>query len=400
MSLRRLMALILLALALTGCWSRRELTEVSFTGLLGVDWEDGRYLVTVTVLSPRPGGGTDGGGGGRQQAVWTISERGEALDQAFARLDQILSRSLTLAHVRAIIFGENMARHGIGPAMDVMLRSVEIRPTAWIAVTPGRASDLLMARPRQELAPSDSPLGYHETATRRSSVTPARRLTEVANMLQEEGVDLSLPIFRLAETESPRPEGALNPHPESPKEITYGGAGVFVGDKLVNWLSPAEARGLLWSKNRAVHGAVSAPCRDPKQRVVFRLRDAHGRVSTYMSGGKPRGQINVKVLADVNEIGCTGEALGDAESQTLQRLLEAEVSSQIRSALTQMRSSKSDFFGFGQALFRHSPQLYSQRSRSWAELLAELPVEVHVTAQVPRLGQLYRTYRASTKGSE
>jgi len=384
-------------LLLPGCWSRRELTEVSFAGVIGFDWVDDQYLVTIAIHSPGQTPGEKGQPTNR--AVWTISEPAPSPDVAFAQIDEILPRSLTLSHVRSVIFGEEMARRGIGPVMDVLLRSVEIRPTAWVGVTNGRASELLAAQPRQGVM-TEGPLGYHDAAQNRSSISPARRLTEVAKILQEEGIDLTLPLFRRANKAAPNPEraheeGALRPKPEDAFEIVYGGAGVFRGDKLVAWLTPREARGHMWGINRVRHGIVSVGCPKPKknQRVVFRLRGSSGRATLSTVNGELQGVIHVKVVADVNEITCREPLVSPDDTNLLSGLLARRVQEYVLASVDIGKREGSDMFGFGQSLFRRAPAAFRSRQAKWDKVLAEMPVTVQVDAQVVRLGQIRRRFR-------
>ena len=69
----RLAAVLLISLSLTACWSRRELIEVSFVGMLGIDWADGQYLVSAGVMIPKEqrGGQEGGGAGGGVVRGWT-----------------------------------------------------------------------------------------------------------------------------------------------------------------------------------------------------------------------------------------------------------------------------------------------------------------------------------------
>lgn len=381
-------------LLLPGCWSRRELTDVSFAGLMAIDWMDEQYVVTLNINSPRRQTQEQTAGGGKE-GVWTVSGQGDTVDIALARIDQILSRSLTLAHIRAVFFGEEMARRGIGPALDFLLRSVEIRPTAWVGITEGKAKELLTARPRQEQVPSDGPMGYHDSAANRSSLTPARRLTEVSNILQEEGIELTLPFFRLGNREIPRENGALSPAPEHQKEIIFGGAGVFEQDRLVAWLSPTGARGQLWARDRVVHGALRGECPDPKKAhgVVFRLRKATGKVRTGVEGGKLRGYITIRVFADVNELLCEGRLPFTPDLPLLEKSLRERVQQDIDTALEAARETGSDIFGFGQSLFRYAPQQFTSRQEKWPELIKQMPISIKVEARVVRMGQISRRYK-------
>lgn len=389
--------LILTCALLSGCWSRRELTDVSFAEVVGVDWTGHQYEITLAIISPQRA--SDEKGGPTTRRTWTISEQAPSPDAAMAKLDQTLERSLTLSHIRTIIFGEEMARRGIGPPLDFPLRSVEIRPTAWIGVTNGRAMDLLHARPTQGIL-TEGPLGYHDAAQRRSSITPARRLTEVANILQEEGIDLTLPLFRLGDKEAPNPEkaeeqGALRGKEEHANEVVYGGAGVFRGDKLVAWLTPEASRGHLWSTDRVVHGAVSVECPTPKpdERIVLRLRSADGEAGAYLDQGKIRGRVRVRVVADVNDITCDDPLLTDGDVSRLNGALASRVRETIGHALEVSRSTGSDMFGFGQNLFRHNPSAFLTREADWSAAIRDMPVSIEVQAQVVRLGQLNKKYR-------
>lgn len=391
---KRLVTVLVLLALLPGCWSRRELTDVSFAGLMAIDWVNDEYKVTLNINSPRRQAG-EGGVAPQSGAVWTVSGQGDTVDIALARIDQVLSRSLTLAHIRAIFYGEEMARRGIGPSLDFLLRSVEIRPTAWVGITQGQASELLMARPRQEQVPSDGPLGYHDTASNRSSLTPARRLTEVSNILQEEGVDLTLPFYRLGSEPIPRENGALSPSPSHHREVIFGGAAVFKGDKLADWLAPTGARGQLWARGRVVHGALRGNCPEPEKAhgVVFRLRKANGKVRTRVEGGKVKGYIDINVIADVNEILCDELLAEPPPLPRLEKSLRDRVLEDVNIALATAREEGADIFGFGQMLFRFAPRHYLARKERWDEVFKEMPISIRVQARVVRLGQISRRYR-------
>jgi len=384
----RLFTVICLALAVAGCWSRRELTEVAFAGVMGVDWADGQYLVTVNVRSPRKGGESQAQGG---PDIKTVSVAAHSIDEGVAKLDNILARSLTLAHIRSVTIGEEMAERGIGPILDHLLRTVEIRPTVRLGVAVGMARDLLQARPFGESAPGDGPLGYHETAMYRSSNVIARRLQEVGIILQEEGIDLTLPVFRLGNTPSPAENGAVSPSPEIQREVIYGGSALFRNDRMVGWLSPDATRGLANALDKAVHGGIIVPCKAPDRRMVFRMRKSEGSIRSSVVGGRLSGQIVVSIIADLNEVTCPEEVLRDGDVVYLQDALAREVRKNILEAFERACEAEADIFGFGEYTFRRSPQMFLGLAKHG--YMSNMTVSVQVRPQVPRLGQLYRRYR-------
>lgn len=389
---RQALAMALIMLLLSGCWSRREITEVSFSAIMGVDWVEEEFRVSFNINLPKGGGAVGGGGGGDAEVIWTVSAAGRSLDEALSRTDQILPRSLTLAHVRSVIFGEELARRGIGPSLDFLLRSVEVRPTVWMGVTTGLAEDLLQARPTLQPAPAKGPLGNHDLAKTRTGYVPTRRLTNVTQILLEEGQDLMLPLFRLGDEEPPRPGGALPADPEASQEIIFGGAGLFRGDKLQSWLSPTEARAALWGRESVPGGLMAVPCEDPDRQILFRIRRGDGSVKIERANRQLRGKIQVRVIADVNEIGCREQLVTSYDLGPLEKLLAKHVKTEVLETVSLSKAVGADLFGFGRQLYRQSPPAFRQLEARWPEHLAEMPVEVQVQAIVPRLGQIAPKY--------
>ncbi|HWI53889.1 MAG TPA: Ger(x)C family spore germination C-terminal domain-containing protein, partial [Symbiobacteriaceae bacterium] len=96
---------------------------------------------------------------------------------------------------------------------------------------------------------------------------------------------------------------------------------------------------------------------------------------------------------DVNDITCEDRLLSDGDVSRLNKALEARVRESISHALGVARATGSDFFGFGQNLFRHNPGAFLTREKKWDDVLKEMPVTVEVEGKVIRLGQLNKKYR-------
>jgi hypothetical protein len=103
--------------------------------------------------------------------------------------------------------------------------------------------------------------------------------------------------------------------------------------------------------------------------------------------------ISVKVVADVNENSCEEPALYDGDTSLLEASLTSRVRDNIQKAIAVAHATGSDFFGFGQSLFRLHPAEYTARQADWHEIIKKLAVQVNVETQVVRTGQLYRRYQ-------
>lgn len=395
--MRRPLCLLLCLVLLSGCWSRREITETAFAGAMAVDWdeEEQQYVLTLNILLPVAGGPGQGATGGTKadpagKPVWTIQARAKALDEAVGRLERLSPRRLYLAHVRSILIGEAMARRGIGPVLDFLVRLVEIRPTLWVGVVRGKAAELQTARPTMEGYPANGPMGYHDLIERRSA-GPAFRLAAVIATLSEEGIDLVLPSMRLAGPEGDPTTLTVGGPPA--REVEVGGAGLFRGDRLVDWLEPDEARGLLWGLGRAGLGPVVTPCPGGGGSAVYRLRRNHTRARVDRTGRSARATLEVRLVADIDEVECLGGPRTPERIRTFEKALEGEVRREVESVLKLVRKHRIDPLGLGQRLFRRDAAAYRALERRWPQILAEMPVKVEVEVSVPRMGQIYGNVR-------
>lgn len=165
-SVRRWAAGLLAFLAPTlfaaGCWGRRELEDIAFIALLGLDAvrdEEGRPLpaaeagieMTAGVALPRliaqaagagRGGGAEGGGGGQMPMV-ILGVVAPNMTAGANALDESLDRVLSVTHLQALLVGEDLARQGLEDVLDQVLRYRNFRHTIPIAITEGRARDFI-----------------------------------------------------------------------------------------------------------------------------------------------------------------------------------------------------------------------------------------------------------------
>lgn len=122
---------------MTGCWSRRELNELSIAFALGLDYADGEHVVTVQIINPgeiSPAQGGEGGGGEARAPVATFTTRGATLFEAVRRMTKVVPRKVFLSYVRIVVIGEALAKQGIVDVLDFLLREDEFRTDFYLLV--------------------------------------------------------------------------------------------------------------------------------------------------------------------------------------------------------------------------------------------------------------------------
>lgn len=91
-----------------------------------------RHVVHSGPLPAELGGGTAAAGGGMRPLadrppVWTTTSVGATVSEAIANLHRDSPRIPFLPHLKVILFGEDLARGGILPALDALDRERERR---------------------------------------------------------------------------------------------------------------------------------------------------------------------------------------------------------------------------------------------------------------------------------
>lgn len=140
----RMLLLIMLCTALSGCFGGRETDEVAIVVAVGLDKGEHEDIeVTVTIANPHMFAAGDGGGGGQQEPFMITSVMGPSIWECYILLNTYISRDITLQHANAYIFGEELAREGIGKYILCFLRQREVRRNSNLFVCRGKAKDFL-----------------------------------------------------------------------------------------------------------------------------------------------------------------------------------------------------------------------------------------------------------------
>lgn len=138
---------------LTGCWSSKELNEIAILTGLGIDKTENGYRLSAQVINPGEIAGKNSSG---RTEVVRYMKSGATIHEAFRKLTTDVPRILYLSHLRIVLFGEDMAREGIGKALDFLSRDHEMRSDFFLSVAKGAtAADILNVTTHEERIPAN-----------------------------------------------------------------------------------------------------------------------------------------------------------------------------------------------------------------------------------------------------
>ncbi len=364
-----------IGLLLTGCWDRREINDISIVTSTALDMSGEQYRVSVQFPMPgRMGGpGNAGGGGGQRGDTWYLdSKSGETIRDSNAKQQASLSRQLYFAHRRVVLIGEELARSGIRPIMDLLTRLPQNRMTALMLITKGEGREVLSAEAPVENTPSEM-LRELATEAMKDPVT----IKSMIQTLLRDGKD---PVIPYAIVDSTNP-GSLGKTHDS---IRIDGLAIFREDKLRGFTSAIQAKGLLIAMNQAKRMPLTYVPPGVDGAVTILLEEVK---ATPKLVGYRDGKIHLKLEIRGNGI------LMENQSSTifstardlrkLEKLLSQLVQEHVLTSLNDIRENyQCDAVGFGAMIHRKDPRLWRMIREEWPELYKAAELEVSVSIQM------------------
>ncbi|HCX77816.1 MAG TPA: hypothetical protein DG577_00225, partial [Firmicutes bacterium] len=125
-----LISILIVALLISGCWSRREMESLVYILVLGIDQgENGNFKIYAQVGKPNQ----STGGGGEQPVFQTLTAEGRDMSEAVADLFLKSSKTPDLSHLQLLIFSNKLAANGIQQVLDFLRRDFSIRENIRVA---------------------------------------------------------------------------------------------------------------------------------------------------------------------------------------------------------------------------------------------------------------------------
>ncbi|UVI33099.1 Ger(x)C family spore germination protein [Paenibacillus spongiae] len=364
-----------LVIPLTGCWDRREINDVAFVLASAIDKEG--EDVKISVLIPLPGnmgGATGGGGGSGGKKPFVIKEEtGSSIREAAAKLQRGLPRKLFLGHRRVLLIGEEYAREGVDQMIDAVTRLPENRLTVFVAVTKGKAVDVLNADTRLERFSAEA---IRETLQSDSSLRVS--LKDVAGQVIVTGSDAYLPYLQLKETSLARQQA---------EDITVSGYALTHNGKMTAVAQERSAIGLRLLSGKFKPYILTLKGKNDVN-TTLGITSAGVLITPKNKNGEPSFRIEVVSKASIEEDMHLQRNYDDIEQRTgIERQVEKSMRKDIEQALTLMQETNSDVLGFGQILNRTYPGLWQRTwKQNWEVLFPRCTFEIHVRNKLHRIG--------------
>lgn len=372
-----LMNLLIISILLQiGCWSEIELTKIAVVTAIGIDINDNKEVeVSLQFVKPKAdtSGGAKGGSAGEAKQYVVKTCKDKTVFEAVRNMINTIDRVVFYSNVKAIVFGEKLAKEGIASSLDVFKRQTQTPPTAKVLVADGiSAKEVLETESEFEKIPAVSLSNIEDNSHMRFTIVE-ETLLELLQDIETPGKDVILG----------------RAYKKGEKDIAVEGGAVFKEEKLVGWLDDELTRGYRYVKGDIQSGTQELKgLFGGKMIVSLETVKAGSKIKVEFVDGKPNFIIDIKQVGSVAEINSPPSLMQKVKAEGLKEAFSKNTEASVIKMIDFMRENKSDILGLGNTLYKFHYNYWKQVSDDWSRELSKVPIEVKVQSEIERAGFL------------
>lgn len=390
---------IIFSFTITGCWNRKEFSDISICTALGYDqvivdnkpkllWS--AYCIKTT---PAEGGGGSSSTPSGSNKGMVISSLGENVIDAAFSWNLRAPRTYFISDAQVMLIGEELAKAGISEEMDVFMRQKDLRPRTLVAVCQGMAVDALQAQPEIESLLSGELKEKIDVSYFRASKSPHTDLIQLTRDLLTPGKEVVLPLLKLV---SPPESPSMISGNENQSQVSGGqprkkilvlaGSAVFIDDRMAGTLDEEETQGMLFVTNKFNTGALPLTVTDQNKSVTFIIRNTKTEVKPIINEDSVEFEIKIKGQGNLLEQKDSEVDTSEEDFAKAEELIDQQVENFCLQSVQKCQELNSDVFGFGSIIARSQPDYWEKIERQWAEVFPTVNIRVVADFRIENAG--------------
>ncbi len=367
---RRIVLLIFILLTVflsNGCWDTMDISDRAYVTTIAIDKGENskKFKVSLEIVKPAQLLKQDP----QERAALVETADADSIAVALEEIQGRIPRLLSLAHLRVMLIGEELARENFRDTIEFIQKHPEkALRLRLMFVKGGEARDVLLVKPM---------VGQYIAAE-----LIAMTLIEERHALMLTN-PLNSFIGDLRATGGKGLGTMINVSGQEQK-IIHNGSAAFDKWKLAGWLDGKETKDANWITSEAntmvfvsADGGTYTYRVDHSKISVKPVWDDQGELG-FVVRLKTDGMVIDEQTKDYNLI-------KPRDVNEIERIFSQEITGQVQAAVRKSQQELGvDYLGFGEALKRYAPQVY--KNLEWEEIFPEVPVTVLVNASVTRFG--------------
>lgn len=380
-----------LLLVLSGCWSKKELNDLSIATGIGIDVVEEGFFITAQIINPAEVAAKELT---TRVPITTYSATGTSIFEAIRNLIEQTPRRVYLSHTRVVVFSEKLAEKGISDVLDFLMRDHELRTDFYIVIAKGEtAEQMLKVLTPLEKIPSSKIYSSIETNEQYLSQTRTVKIQQLVSDLLLKGQEPYLTGITVLG--DPRQGNSLTnvEKIDSPSQIKVEHIAVLKNDKLIGWLNRKESKGFNYLTGHVKSAIEVVECEDDKK-ISFEIFKNNTKLNGSIKGENVSFNVDIKVQANIAEDQCSLKLSEPIVIKKLEKQLEKKILETSHSAIEKLQEDyQSDIVGFGEYLHRTDNKNWRSIESEWKETFPSIDIQINVKAKIKRTGTITESFQ-------
>jgi len=386
-SIMKLALCFLILFTFSGCLGGREINDLEIVIGMGIDKDEstGNILLTAQVVKKEEVGGSGKGeGGGESKVFWNVSSIGNSIFDAVRQITHKTGDRLFVSHNQVVIFGKDIAAEGLQKYIDFFLRAHEMRPTAFILIAEGRASDIMDVKPETEKFPAINIAKLIKSYGFTSHLYKVN-MKDFASCLMSATTAPLAPLVSLSQN-------------KDDKDIYVSGMVVFKNGKMIGKLNQEEVRGLLWVLGKVKGGVIIVSSPDKQGNAVLEIIKAKSKVTPEIKNGKIAMHVSIKEESSLAEQSTTENLATCPAFDEMQKASAEIIRQEILAAFNKSKELNADIFGFGEILHKKYSKKWKELKDNWDDIYPTIELKLEIETKILKTDLLKKPAFPSNEG--
>lgn len=360
---KRLLVLLLsiFPFFLTGCWSYLGVDEITIVTGLAIDKDENEnYKLTFEVIDLTKSNKETG------IAVSQVTSNGETILEAVRDARRTSSSKLYFSHTQIIIVNSEIAQNeGLNAIMNFFIRDENVRETIKVVISgEENAASLLNAKGITNSIISYKMLEIIEDVEDSNLYSTEVQLYEIINILNGEGMELILPVFKKVRV-------------EENEYVSLSGTAAFNKDKMHSFLTAEETKYLLFALDKVEGGVLNVNMED-ESNLVIEIYKNKTKIDYEYKNDMLKFFLDINMQCLVREITNQKQKIDGEWIQQTEKLIEQFLKNKIEKSIKKIQEEGIyDILRFGNKIYKTEPKLWENLKKDWDKKFSTIEVEVN-----------------------
>ncbi|CAK7064253.1 Ger(x)C family spore germination protein [Tissierella sp.] len=366
--------ILLIAVLTTGCWNYREIEKLALISGMAIDKvSSGKgYEMTAEVI--------DISASIREPKFDSIRMQsyGESVFECVRNMINISAKPPYWSHATTVIISEDVAKDGIIPILDWIVRDAEPRLTLYLLISKTPTAKEILSLQSLSTKIRSFEIENMITSNNRLSQVPNVLASELTNDISNKGISTVIPTVDMV----------FN---EGKQTMALSGGAILNKDKLAGFMDLEDVKYYLFVRDKIEGGLLTIDITDNTtlDNVTLEIFKNKTKITPVVSNDKLSMHIKIKTEVAIGESDTPINILKESNIQHIKYTAEEFLKNNISKLIDNMQKDFGlDIFGFGSIVKKKNPKLWKEIDDNWGEIFKDLDVKIDVDVHIRSSGHL------------